>query len=68
MPMHIPFNSSHARLPGAFYARVAATPVSAPRLVKLNRDLAVQLGLDPEALAMPDGVDVLAGRRIPEEA
>jgi len=68
VPMHIPFDNSYARLPGAFHARVAPTPVSAPRLVKLNRELAVRLGLDPDALAAPDGVDILAGKRIPDGA
>ncbi len=37
---------------------------AAPRLVKLNEALALQLGLDPEALASPQGVEMLAGNRI----
>ncbi|MCU1313840.1 MAG: hypothetical protein JWM54_1597, partial [Acidobacteriaceae bacterium] len=36
----------------------------APRLVKLNMDLARELGLDPDALASPEGVELLAGNRI----
>jgi uncharacterized protein YdiU (UPF0061 family) len=60
----IPFDNSFARLPGSFYARVAPTPVSAPQLVKLNIDLALQLGLDPCSLASPEGVEVLAGSRL----
>src|SRR5450432_2032336 len=64
----IPFDNSFARLPGSFYARVAPTPVSAPHLVKLNIDLALQLGLDPSSLASPEGVEVLAGARIPSGA
>ncbi len=56
--------NSYARLPEVFYARVGPTPVSKPRLLRLNRPLAEQLGLDPEALASDDGVDVLAGNRI----
>ena len=43
-------------------------PVSAPHLIKLNRPLALQLGLDPEVLASPDGVAVLAGNRLPDGA
>src|SRR6516162_341726 len=43
-------------------------PVAAPRLVRLNADFAVNLGLDPEELASPDGVKVLAGNRVPEGA
>ncbi|MCW5736246.1 MAG: YdiU family protein [Enhydrobacter sp.] len=61
-----PFDNSYGRLPERFYARLAPTPVSAPRLVRLNRALALQLGLDPEVLASPQGVEVLAGNRIAE--
>src|SRR6516162_5793397 len=43
-------------------------PVAAPRLVRLNADFAVNLGLDPEELASPEGVEVLAGNRVPEGA
>jgi len=63
-----PFDNSFARLPERFYARLAPTPVAAPRLLKLNRPLAVQLGLDPDALASPQGVEILAGNRIAEGA
>ena len=58
------FDNSYARLPDRFYARLAPTPVSAPRLVKLNRTLALELGLDPEDLTTPEGVALLAGNRI----
>jgi serine/tyrosine/threonine adenylyltransferase len=58
------FDNSYARLPDRFYARLAPTPVSAPRLVKLNRTLALELGLDPEDLATPEGVAMLAGNRV----
>src|SRR6188508_2287857 len=64
--MSLPFDNSYGRLPDRFYARLAPTPVSAPRLVKLNRPLALQLGLDPERLASPEGVEILAGNRVPE--
>lgn len=60
--------NSYARLPGHFYARVAPTPVPEPRLIRVNRPLAAQLGLDPEALAAPAGVGILAGNRVPEGA
>jgi uncharacterized protein YdiU (UPF0061 family) len=60
------FDNSYARLPDRFFARLAPTPVSAPRLVKLNRALALELGLDPEALASPEGVAILAGNRLAE--
>ena len=59
-------DNSYARLPDRFYARLAPTPVTAPRLVKINRALALQLGLDPEFLASPEGIEILAGNRLAE--
>ena len=60
------FDNSYARLPDRFYARLPPTPVAAPRLIKLNRTLAHQLGLDPDMLASPEGVEMLAGNRVAE--
>ena len=60
----IPFDNSYARLPERFFAKVLPTPVAAPRLVKLNQRLALDLGLDSAALATPDGIEILAGNRI----
>src|ERR1700723_2116769 len=57
------FVNTYARLPERFYARVDPTPVSAPRLIKLNVELARELGLDPDALASREGVEILAGNR-----
>jgi uncharacterized protein YdiU (UPF0061 family) len=62
--VRLPFDNSYARLPERFYARLVPTAVAAPRLIRLNRALALQLGLDPEALASPAGVEILAGSRI----
>ena len=62
------FDNSYARLPDRFFARLPPTPVSAPKLIKLNRKLASDLGLDAEWLASPEGVQVLAGNRLPEGA
>jgi serine/tyrosine/threonine adenylyltransferase len=50
------------------YARVAATRVSRPRLVKLNRPLAELLGADVEALLSPVGAEILSGNAVPEGA
>lgn len=68
MSLRFPFDNSYARLPDRFFARVAPTAVAAPRLVRLNRPLAHELGLDPDALETPEGIDLLAGRRLPEGA
>jgi serine/tyrosine/threonine adenylyltransferase len=68
MTVHFPFQNTYAALPANFFARVAPTPVASPRLVKLNRPLAVHLGLDPELLASPEGAEILAGKRLPDGA
>src|SRR6266481_1166977 len=65
---HMAFDNSYARLPERFFARLAPTPVPAPRLIRLNDDLARHLGIDPDRLAAPDGVEMLAGNRLPEGA
>ncbi len=66
--LSIPFDNSYARLPESFFAPAQPTPVSAPRLVKLNTALAEELGLDPAALSTPEAVEVFAGVRVPEGA
>src|ERR1043165_6704817 len=68
MTVHFPFQNSYSALPDNFFARVAPTPVAAPRLIKLNRPLAVQLGLDPDLLSSPEGAEILAGKRVPDGA
>jgi len=68
MTVHFPFQNTYAALPDGFFARVAPTPVAAPRLIKLNRPLAVQLGLDPDLLESPEGAEILAGKRLPDGA
>jgi uncharacterized protein YdiU (UPF0061 family) len=65
---NIPFDNSYARLPERFFAKVAPTPVAAPRLIQLNHRLAKGLGIDPEWLASEEGVAVLAGNRVPAGA
>src|SRR6266481_5914518 len=68
MTVHFPFENTYAALPANFFARVAPTPVTSPRLIKLNRPLAVHLGLDPDRLSSPEGAEILAGKRIPDGA
>jgi uncharacterized protein YdiU (UPF0061 family) len=58
------FDNTYARLPSVFHAKLAPTPVEQPRLIRLNEALAHRLGLDPDRLASPEGVEVLAGNRI----
>src|ERR1700726_1767152 len=60
------FDNSYARLPDRFFARLPPTPVAGPRLVRLNKKLAWHLRLDPGKLAAPEGVEILAGNRVPK--
>ncbi|MAM60186.1 MAG: hypothetical protein CMH11_01705 [Maritimibacter sp.] len=62
--MTIRFDNSYARLPDTFYARQAPVPVAQPEVVALNRPLARELGIDPEALT----AGMLAGNEVPEGA
>src|ERR1700757_3873302 len=62
------FDNSFARLPERFYVRVDPTPVAAPRIVKVNVQLARELGLDADALMSEHGVAVLAGSRVADGA
>ena len=66
--MPIAFDNSFARLPDRFFARLPPTPVAAPRLLKLNRGLAEELGLDAGWLASEAGLAMLAGVAVPDGA
>lgn len=59
---------SYAELPGLFFSDVEPTPVKAPRLVVLNRQLAAELGLDAEVLAGEEGAEIFSGNRLPAGA
>jgi uncharacterized protein YdiU (UPF0061 family) len=64
--VHFGFDNTYARLDERFYARLNPTPVASPRLIKLNVQLANQLGLDADALMSPRGVEILAGNDVAE--
>ncbi|RPH61039.1 MAG: YdiU family protein, partial [Burkholderiales bacterium] len=62
------FENSYARLAPGFHTRLAATPLSAPRLVAASTAALDLLGLDPARIAGPEFVEVFAGNRIPRGA
>ena len=64
MPLQIAFDNSYARLPATMFSALPPTPVAAPALIALNDDLARLLGIDPDALRSPAGVQVLAGNAV----
>ena len=60
----IAFDNSYARLPERFFARVAPVPVRSPYLIRVNRELAAELALDPDWLSSPQAVQMLAGNQV----
>jgi uncharacterized protein YdiU (UPF0061 family) len=64
MTFHFPFNNSYARLPERFYARVAPSAAAAPDIIRINTELALELGLDPDWLQSPEGIEVITGKRV----
>ena len=65
---HFRFDNSYARDLEGFYVPWQPAPAPAPRLLKLNRGLAEELGLDVEALTGAVGAAIFAGNRVPEGA
>lgn len=61
-------DNSYARLPEPYFVRQKPTPVSSPQLVIFNEGLANSLGLHSKALESDEGVAILAGNDIPNEA
>ena len=62
------FVNSYTQLPERFYARQLPVPVADPALIRVNRDLAQQLGIDPAWLESTEGVDTIAGNHVPAGA
>ncbi|WP_068776557.1 YdiU family protein [Paenibacillus sp. FJAT-26967] len=62
------FDNSYARLPETFFTRLNPTPAASPQLAILNNVLAESLGLNNQVLESEEGVEVLAGNRVPEGA
>lgn len=56
---------TYGELPGLFYEPCCPQPVSSPRFVIFNRDLAVSLGLDSDLLAQDGAAQFFAGNRLP---
>ncbi len=56
------FDNSYRRLPERFYELVDPAEVPDPKLIKLNRDLADDLGLDPDVLDGDLGARIFSGQ------
>ncbi len=68
MNVTFPFDNTYVRLPERFFTNTAPTPVKAPRLIRVNEQLALALNLDAAALASAEGVAILAGNQVPAGA
>lgn len=68
MTIALPFENSYARLGPAFHQPTNPTPVAAPLLLKLNRALAAELGLDADRLEGPSGAEFFSGNSLPAGA
>lgn len=62
--MQLPFDNSYTRLPERFYAPAQPVRHPAPTLIRLNRELAAELGLDLAELEGPAGLAILSGQEI----
>ena len=62
------FDNSYLSLPKMFYRIQKPETVKSPALAIFNRPLAKQLGLDADALFSSEGVQILAGNRMPPGA
>ncbi len=62
--MSIPFNNTYTKLPERFYARQTPASVPDPELIRVNRGLACELGIDVEWLESSEGLAVLSGNQV----
>src|SRR5262245_46143686 len=62
------FDNTFARELEGFYVPWKAAQVAQPTLVKFNRELAKELGLDADALDSEEGARIFAGNETPEGA
>jgi uncharacterized protein YdiU (UPF0061 family) len=62
------FDNTYARELENFYVSWKATHVAGPRLIKLNRELAEELGLNAGALDSEEGARIFSGNETPEGA
>ena len=60
----LPFDNSFARLPAAFYTRLAPTPLPAPYVVGVSEEAAALLELAPGESSRAEFAEVFAGNRL----
>ena len=65
--MRLGFEHTYLALPSRFYARVNPTVVADPHVVVFNRELAIELGLEPDAVEA-EAAALLSGNKLPEDS
>lgn len=60
--------NTYITLPEFFYSKIKTQAISDPMITILNEKLAKDLGLEVNYLKSKDGIDVLAGNKIPENS
>jgi serine/tyrosine/threonine adenylyltransferase len=58
------FDNTYARLPEAFYTKLAPTPLPAPYLVSFNPAAAELIDLDPREADKPEFIEYFSGNRL----
>ena len=58
------FDYSYLQLPSEFYTLTSPLPVSSPKTVIINHELATSLGIDLGKLSEEDKADFFSGHRI----
>ncbi|MBP1853326.1 protein adenylyltransferase SelO [Rhizobium halophytocola] len=66
--MQIAFDNSYARMPDRLYRQARPAMAPEPKLIRVNRQLADQLGLDLTGLSDDELAAMFAGNRLPEGA
>lgn len=62
--MPIPFDNSYVDLPDAFFERAEPTPVRAPVMIRVNKELARKLRIDLAWLESPEALGILSGNQL----
>jgi len=62
--IELQFDNTYARLPEAFYAKLAPTPLARPHLVSFNEAAARLLDLDPHEAQTPEFVAYFSGQKL----
>lgn len=64
----LPFDNSYATLPDIFYAHNEPSHVPQPTLIKVNDDLAGQLGIPTSFLQSAEAIGMFSGNQLPTNA